>query len=161
LAARQQTEAAAEEQAALVKLAHSDDAKKLDNPHFPATGILAVAEHWLAGKVAGARGDNLGLIENLEKAVAAEDALPYMEPAYWPIPTRPTLGAALLQVGEAAKAEQVFREDLRRWPRNGWALLGLEQSLRRQGKSQSADIVQQQFEDAWDRADVKLDLAWF
>ena len=34
-----------------------DDAKKLDSPQFPATAMLAVAEHWLAGKVAEAKGD--------------------------------------------------------------------------------------------------------
>jgi tetratricopeptide (TPR) repeat protein len=62
-AARQQAEAAAHEHAELVKLAQSDDAKKLDNPQFPAKAVLAVAEHWLAGKVAGARGDTRGMIE--------------------------------------------------------------------------------------------------
>jgi hypothetical protein len=54
----------------------------------------------------------------------------------------------LLQSGDAAKAEQVFREDLRRWPRNGWALFGLEQSLRRQGQGQSAELVRRQFDEA-------------
>jgi hypothetical protein len=120
-----------------------------------------VAEHWLAGKAAGARGDSVIMIEHLERAVSAEDALPYMEPAYWPIPARPTLAVAWLQNGDAGKAEQVFREDLQRWPRNGWALLGLEQSLRCQGKTQSADLVRRQFNEAWKRADVQLDLAWF
>jgi tetratricopeptide (TPR) repeat protein len=160
-AARGQADAAAQEHAELVKLARSDAAKKLDNPQFPATGVLAVADHWLAGKVAGARGDTRGMIQQLEQAVAAEDALPYMEPAYWPLPVRPTLGAAWLQAGDAAKAEQVFREDLKHWPRNGWALLGLEQSLRRQGKTQSAESVRREFDQAWKRADVVLELAWF
>jgi hypothetical protein len=40
-------------------------------------------------------------------------------------------------------------------------LLGLEQSLRRQGKTQSADLVLRQFEAAWKRADVTLALEWF
>jgi hypothetical protein len=149
------------EQAEFVRLAESEDAKKLDDPAFPATGMLMVAKHWLAAKVGEARGDNAALTSNLEKAVQAEDELPYMEPAYWPIPTRPALGAALLKTGNAAAAEEVFREDLNRWPRNGWGLFGLEQSLRRQGKFQSADLVRNEFERAWKRADVRLDLAWF
>jgi TolA-binding protein len=101
------------------------------------------------------------MIDQLEKAVAAEGALPYMEPSYWPIPVRPTLGAALLQSGDAAKAEQVFREDLKRWPRNGWSLFGLEQSLRRQGKTESANLVLREFQAAWNRADATLALEWF
>jgi len=123
--------------------------------------VLAIADHLLTGKVAGARGDQRAMIEHLEKAVAAEDAMPYMEPAYWPFPTRPTLGAALLQSGDAAKAEQVFRADLKQFPRNGWGLFGLEQSLRAQGRNQLADTVSRQLEETWKRADVKLDLAAF
>lgn len=160
-AARKNADAAAREHAALTRLTNSDEAKALDNPAFPASGMLAVADHWLAGKVAETRGDMRATIRHLEKAVQAEDDLPYMEPAYWPIPARPTLGAALLKSGKAAEAENVFRDDLTRWPRNGWALFGLEQSLRAQNKNHSAELVQREFQDAWKRADVKLDLGWF
>ena len=160
-AAKKDVAAAEREQLALGPIVASDEAKKLSSPVFPVVDTLAVAAYWLAGKVAGAKGDTRGMIDQLEKAVAAEGALPYMEPSYWPIPVRPTLGAALLQSGEAAKAEQVFREDLRHWPRNGWSLFGLEQSLRRQGKTQSADLVLREFEAAWNRADVTLALEWF
>jgi tetratricopeptide (TPR) repeat protein len=152
---------AASEHAELKKLARSDDAKKLDSPQFPASAMLGVAEHWLAGKVAEANNDTKATIEHLEDAVKAEDALPYMEPAYWPIPVRPALGAALLKAGKPAEAEQVFREDLKRWPRNGWGLFGLEQSLRAQQKTESADIIHSQFDDAWKQADAKPDLASF
>jgi hypothetical protein len=101
------------------------------------------------------------MIEYLEKAVAAEDAMPYMEPSYWPFPVRPALGAALLQGGEPVKAEQVFREDLQRWPRNGWGLFGLEQSLRAQGRTQQAEDVRRQLIESWKQADVTLALTWF
>jgi tetratricopeptide (TPR) repeat protein len=160
-AAKQQAGPAAAEYAAIVTLIDSEAAKQLNNPAFPATDTLAVAKHWLAGKVAEVKGDRPAAIEQLRRAVEAEDALPYMEPAYWPIPVRPTLGAALLKAGKAAEAEQVFREDVQRWPRNGWGLLGLEQSLRAQSKVDSADIVQRELAAAWGRADVKLDLAWY
>ena len=149
------------EQLDLSAIVSSDEAKKLSTPAFPADKALTVSAYWLAGKVAGAKGDMRGMIDQLEKAVAAEDAIPYMEPSYWPVPVRPTLGAALLQSGDAAKAEQVFREDLQRWPRNGWGLYGLEHSLRLQGRTEQADDVHRQFAETWSRADVKLDLAWF
>jgi len=160
-AAQKQADPAANELVEMSKLVNSEDAKKLNSPQFPATGMMAIAEEWLAGKVAQAKGDNAGAIEHLQKAAKAEDEMPYMEPSYWPVPVRPALGAALLQAGRSAEAEQIFREDVQRWPRNGWGLYGLEQSLRAQGKTDSADIVQREFNDAWQRADVKLQLAWY
>jgi hypothetical protein len=51
----------------------------------------------------------------------------------------------LLKLDKADEAERVFREDIARWPRNGWGLFGLEQSLRAQGKNQSADLVRREF----------------
>jgi hypothetical protein len=133
----------------------------LSSPAFPVADTLAVSARWLAGKVAGASGDPRTMIRELESAAAAEDAIPYMEPSFWPLPVRPTLGAALLRSGEPAKAEQVFREDLQRWPRNGWGLQGLERSLRAQGRTEQADEVKRQFAEAWSRADVALELTWF
>jgi tetratricopeptide (TPR) repeat protein len=160
-AAKKDTASAGLEQQALEGIATSAEAKTLSSPVFPVADTLNVSVHWLAGKVAGTKGDTRGMIEQLEQAVAAEDALPYMEPSYWPLPVRPALGAALLQAGDAAKAGQVFREDLKRWPRNGWALLGLERALRAQGRSQEADEVRREFDAAWKRADVKLEWDWF
>jgi tetratricopeptide (TPR) repeat protein len=160
-AAKRDAVAAEREQRALETIAASDEAKKLNSPYFPVTDTLGLAVHWLGGKVAGAKGETPDMIAQLQKAVAAEDAMPYMEPSFWPIPVRPTLGAALLQSGDAAAAEQVFREDLKRWPRHAWSLFGLEQSLRRQGQTESADLVLREFEAAWKGADVKLALEWF
>ncbi len=160
-AAKKHIAAAEGEQLALGAIAASDEAKKLSSPLFPVADTLAVSAYWLAGKVAGAKGDSRAMIEQLEKAVAAEEAIPYMEPSFWPIPVRPALGAAWLQAGDAVKAEKVFRENLKRWPRNGWGLLGLEEALRAQDRSQSADLVRREFDSAWKRADVKLELAWF
>ncbi|HYV29368.1 MAG TPA: hypothetical protein VFA77_17680, partial [Candidatus Eisenbacteria bacterium] len=161
LTAKKDAAGAELEQVALSAIAASEDAKKLSNPNFPVADTLRVASYWLAGKVAGAKGDTKAMIEQLEKAVAAEDAIPYMEPSFWPIPVRPTLAAAYLHAGDTAKAEQIFREDLRKWPRNGWSLFGLQQTLRAQGKEQAAATVQRQFEKSWEHADARLDLAWF
>jgi hypothetical protein len=60
----------------------------------------------------------------------------------------------LLATGDAAGAEAVYREDLRRNPGNGWSLLGLSQCLRKQDKMQQADDVAEQLKAAWIRADV-------
>lgn len=160
-AAKQDVIEAERESKLLTIIANGEAAKLVSTPIFPVADTLLVSAHWLAGKVAGAEGDTREMIEQLEKAVTLETALPYMEPSYWPIPARPALGAALLQAGDTAKAEQVFRADLEVWPRHAWSLFGLEAALRAQGKEQQADDVQRQFADAWARADLKLDLKWF
>ncbi|HMO66467.1 MAG TPA: hypothetical protein PKE47_14805, partial [Verrucomicrobiota bacterium] len=160
-AARGDAAKAGAEHALLAELAASDAARALDIPAFPASATLAVADHWLAGRVAAARGDWPAAIRLLEQAVEAEAALPYMEPAYWPFPARPALGAVLLAAGEPARAEAVFRADLAQWPRNAWGLFGLEQSLRAQGRGDAAVLVGREFQAAWLRADTRLDLAWF
>ena len=70
-----------------------------------------------------------------------EDGLTYMEPPDWPIPVRQLQGAALLAVGRARDAERAFREDLVKFPDNGWALSGLLASLERQGRTSDAAAV--------------------
>jgi tetratricopeptide (TPR) repeat protein len=76
------------------------------------------------------------------------------EHTYYPI--RQSLGAALLKAGRNAEAEAVYREDLKRFPENGWSLFGLAAALRAQGKSGDAEAVDQRFAKAWSAADVKL-----
>ena len=85
-----------------------------------------------------------------------EDAGLYFEPPKWYYPIRHSLGAALLKAGQHAEAEQVYREDLRRFPENGWALFGLAQALRAQGKSKEAAAVDGPFPAGLGGADVKL-----
>jgi len=98
----------------------------------------------------------------MRAAVKAEKELSYMEPPYWHYAAKISLGAALLKNNQAAEAEQIFRETLKRdLPSNGWPLFGLEKSLRAQGKDAEANAVAKEFKKAWKHADTKLDLAWF
>lgn len=152
---------AQEELQELTKRVESNEAKKLDGPAFPVSAVFELVRTSLAGKVDWALGRQAEAIKQFEKAVALEDAMPYMEPAFWPIAVRPTLGAALLQAGEAAKAEQVFRDDLAKTPRNGWGLYGLEKALRAQNKTESAELIAREFKRSWRNADTQLDLGWF
>jgi len=61
-----------------------------------------------------------------------------------------------LMAGQPMEAEAVYRADLNKNPRNGWALLGLAQSLRAQHKSDEADEIDEAFKAAWVSADVTL-----
>ncbi len=116
-----------------------------------ARGVLAVAENLLAGRIAQARNDKKTAFELLGKAVAAEDAVSYNEPPDWDLPAREWLGAALVAAGENAEAERVFRAELKKHPRNGRALFGLAESLKRQGKTAAARRAGREFEKAWAR----------
>jgi hypothetical protein len=152
---------AEQEYAAFQALERSDAVKGMDNPYFPGTKMLAVANRVLAGKIAAARGRHDEAVARFEEAVKAEGELSYMEPPYWYYAARLTLGAALLQAGKPAEAERVFRESLKELPENGWPLFGLEASLRAQDKKAEADKARRRFDKAWQHADTQLELAWF
>ena len=70
------------------------------------------------------------------------------------IPARHALGAFLLKQGRLAEAEQVYREDLKHLPNNGWSLYGLSQTLKAQGKD--ASEYEAQFAKVWAKADIKI-----
>jgi tetratricopeptide (TPR) repeat protein len=117
---------------------------------------LSIAVHALLGEIAARKGDVKGGIEHFREAIVIEDAGLYFEPPKWYYPIRHSLGAAYLKAGQPAEAERVYREDLRRFPENGWALFGLGQALRAQGKNKEAAAVDARFKKAWAGADVKL-----
>jgi tetratricopeptide (TPR) repeat protein len=122
-----------------------------------AKDILAIAMHALAGEVAAQRGLVDEAVKELAQAVAIEDGDRYDEPPDWTQPVRHSLGAVLLRAGRAEEAEKVYREDLARWPENGWALWGIARALEKQGKNGEAEAARARFEKTWSRADVKID----
>jgi pimeloyl-ACP methyl ester carboxylesterase/tetratricopeptide (TPR) repeat protein len=156
-AASKETAKAEAELAALRAVDKSLTEERLFNN--AAIDVMKVAELALEGKIALARGDKQAGIDLLTKAVAAEDATDYAEPADWDMPTREVLGGALLAHGDYKAAEKVFRDEIQRRPRNGRALFGLAESLRKQGKEGAAKSVQAEFEKAWQHADTKLSVA--
>jgi tetratricopeptide (TPR) repeat protein len=92
----------------------------------------------------------------LAEAVSLEDKLTYNEPSDMIFPTRHLLGAELLAAGRPGDAEAVYREDLRRNPKNGWAYFGLSQALAAQKRDAEAAAARGLFEQAWQRADIQL-----
>lgn len=123
---------------------------------YPADVLLRIAGHLANSAIAAAGDDEDAVFAELERAVAVEDKLPYMEPPYWFFPNRQLLGSALLQRGHAARAEAAFRADLEHVPNNGWSLDGLARSLTAQGRDDEAAAVREQLDKAWQRADEAL-----
>jgi tetratricopeptide (TPR) repeat protein len=121
-----------------------------------ATKVMAVAGKMAEGELAFRKGEREKAFELLRQAVEAEEALQYDEPPGWMQPVRHALGALLLADNRPLEAEEVYREDLRRHPKNAWSLLGLQQALRQQTDKQAeADALEPQVKQAWARADVK------
>src|SRR5260221_2003937 len=123
-----------------------------------AAEVLSVANEVLAARLDAANGRAESAIAHWQKAAEAQDKLSYDEPPDWYYPVRESLGAALLSRGRAKEAETVFREDLRRNPRNPRSLFGLQESQAAQHADSDAAWVERQFRDAWENADVELKL---
>ena len=116
--------------------------------------LLEIADSLALGEIAISNNDYQSAIQYFANAVSVQDALPYTEPPFWYYPTRLSLGKAYLLSDQADEAEAVFKENLKRYPRNGWALYGLIQALETQNKDSS--MVQEQFDIIWQNADVEL-----
>jgi tetratricopeptide (TPR) repeat protein len=144
---------AANAKIALDSVVAIDRATKADNEFKSPIGI---AVHALMGEIAARSGDPNGAIPHFREALKIEDAGLYFEPPKWYYPIRQSLGAALLKAGKNAEAEAVYREDLKRFPENGWSLFGLAAALKAQGKTAEAADAEKRFQKAWEGADVKL-----
>jgi tetratricopeptide (TPR) repeat protein len=119
--------------------------------------ILALATKMVEGEILVAEGNIESGLQQLRAAIKKEDALKYDEPPGWLIPVRHSLGAVLMKQQRFAEAEQVYREDLARWPGNGWSLLGLAESLRAQKRhEEEAAEAKARFEKVWAKADLKI-----
>lgn len=117
---------------------------------------ISIAAHALMGEMAARNGDPDSAIGHFRKALKIEDEGIYFEPPKWYYPIRHSLGAALIKAGKNAEAETVFRDDLKRFPENGWSLHGLATALKAAGKTAEGAAVETRFEKAWSGADVKL-----
>jgi tetratricopeptide (TPR) repeat protein len=118
--------------------------------------ILAIADQVLTGEIAYREKNYDDAIKALREGVRLEDQLLYMEPPEWIQPVRHTLAAILVDSGHVPDAEVVYRDDLQKWPENGWSLFGLAQCLRARGATIEADEVDRRFKKTWARGDVKI-----
>jgi len=129
----------------------------------PASAVFLVADLVLEARLAAARKQLDSAIRAWEKAVAAEDALSYDEPADWFYPTRESLGAAYFKARRFAEADKTFREDLERNPENPRSLFALWQMV---GATSEPDdpmtlLLRRRFREAWTEADVQLEFSDF
>jgi tetratricopeptide (TPR) repeat protein len=118
--------------------------------------LLQVAERHLAADIAAREQRTDEAVRDFREGIAIEDELTYDEPTAWPLPLRQQLGAVLLAAGRPKAAEQAYREDLVRYPNNGWSLHGLAEALKAQGRDREAAVVEARFRKVWAKSDVTL-----
>ncbi|MBL7859776.1 MAG: hypothetical protein JNJ65_01355 [Cyclobacteriaceae bacterium] len=142
---------------ALNQLSESEDVERIIIWSInPANQVCNIASKVLEAELKTVGGDYSSAIPLLKQAIELEDGLNYNEPPDWFFSVRHLLGDVLMNAKDYAAAEAIYREDLAAWPRNGFALNGLYESLNGQNKKAEAEGVRQQMEAAWMYADSDL-----
>ncbi len=158
-AARNESERAREESAAIGRLLQSGDFTNLTDALIPAREVLQISQHVVNARIAQASGDLSSAISQLEQAVVLEDQLSYMEPPYWYYPVRQSLGAMRLMNGDIDGAEQAFRASLMKAPNNGWSLYGLAEVYKKRGDTKRAAAAEKLLTKSWAGKPEQLALA--
>ena len=143
----------------LAKVKKVADTSKGEFRTHSAARLVGVLAGILDGEITRMAGDVPGAIVKFEAAVKLDDEMDYDEPEPLPFPARHWLGAALLEAKRYAEAEKVYRDDIAQHPHNGWALLGLQQALKAQGKSDPA--VDADLAKSWVRSDTWIKASRF
>lgn len=137
-AARGDTEAARREAGEITQIRNNASFDEMVSGGVPAPDLIDLARAVVDGRIAQAEGMYDRAVEEFRTAGEIENTLPYLEPPYWYYPVEQSLGAALLQAGQFAPAEQAFRQALDAYPNKAWALYGLREALTMQGKKSEA-----------------------
>lgn len=120
--------------------------------------IFEIANDLLEAKFAKMDNNPDKVIDLLEKAIALQDHLYYNEPPDWFYSIRETLGAELLLLNHPKQAQEVFKQDLDKHPRNPRSLYGLWLSWKAQNDEADAFWVEQELKKAWQHSTTHLSL---
>ena len=141
----------------LNKLMGSEEVKKIIIWGLnPADQICRIASNVLKAELLTKKGNYKPAIALLNEAIRLEDQLNYNEPPDWFFSVRHILGDVLMKAGDYKAAEKIYKEDLDYWPKNGFALNGLYESLKAQNNIKEAQEVKKEFDMAWKIADSEL-----
>jgi hypothetical protein len=111
------------------------------------------------------KGNHEVAFEHLREAVQRSDSLHYSEPWPWMHPPRHALGALLMEQGQHAEAEKVYRDDLglsdtvlrcAQHPNNVWALHGLVECLQFRQSGEELNEYRYLLETALSKASISI-----
>lgn len=92
----------------------------------------------------------------LYEAAKLEDDLNYNEPPDWFFSVRHHLGAIQIEASKYDDAVETFKDDLRRLPKNGWALHGLKLAYEKLGLPNKAAEISVAIKSSWATSDTKI-----
>ena len=156
-AAKGELERSRDEQAKILPLKDTEEVRVIIKGGQPSGLLLEIANELLLGQIEFSQNNFSMASKYFETAVNLQDTLPYTEPPFWYYPSRQSLGNSLMKEGKSSAAENVYKRDLKDYPRNGWSLFGLSLALNAQGKTKEAQEVKKKFQHIWQLADIKLE----
>ncbi|MFN8347827.1 MAG: hypothetical protein U0X91_22680 [Spirosomataceae bacterium] len=118
--------------------------------------LCEIASNTLTAEIAAKEKNFPVAISLLREAVSKEDALNYNEPPDWFFSVRHHLGAVLLDAAKYREAVNVYEEDLKIYPENGWALRGMMNAYEKLGDKTNFGKTKLRFEKAWKHADLTI-----
>lgn len=116
--------------------------------------LLKIAHTILDATLADYDGKEQLVFSNLKKAEQIQYQMGYHEPPDWYFPVNEALGDAYLKWQHPQEAKILYEKVLHQYPKNGWALYGLANSLRALGEDVEASRVDGLFKQAWKYADI-------
>jgi len=144
------------EQEKILPLKDAPEIKVIIKAGQPSDKLLEIANHLARGQIELANMNIDASIMHFQMAVEAQDALPYREPEFWYYPTRQSLGHALLLNKDFEEAINVFNQDLKDYPRNGWSYYGLYKAYKALGNNELSNEALTKHQEIWQLSDVEL-----
>jgi tetratricopeptide (TPR) repeat protein len=118
--------------------------------------VCRIASQSLDGEIHAKNGDYEDAVRLLKNAMALEDQLRYQEPPDWFFSVRHNLGAVLIESGKYNEAIEAYKQDLKKYPENGWALVGMMNAYNKLGDRVNYEDSKKRFDLAWKYADMKI-----
>jgi len=118
--------------------------------------LVQIAEKVLKAEILAHEKDYKASILLLREAIAIEDALNYNEPPDWFFSIRHHLGPVLMMNGQNRIAIELYEEDLKTFPNNGWAHHGLKQAYTALNNSENVKRINNLIAESWAHADYKI-----
>lgn len=118
--------------------------------------LVQIAEKVLNAEILAHEKDYEASINILKEAVSMEDALNYNEPPDWFFSIRHQLGQILILNGQQKDAIQLFEEDLKNYPKNGWAHHGLKKAYSDLNDSENVAKMESLIAKSWAYADFEI-----
>ncbi|MDB0040695.1 hypothetical protein N9E81_00790, partial [Algibacter sp.] len=118
--------------------------------------LVQIAKKVLKAEILAHEKDYDASIVLLREAIAIEDALNYNEPPDWFFSIRHHLGPVLIMNGQNRVAIELYKEDLKTFPNNGWAHHGLKQAYSALNDSENVLRMNNLISESWAHADYSI-----